>query len=131
MKQDINPKQLLQMAREASLNAYAPYSKFRVGACALYADGNTYKGCNIESSSYGLTLCAERNAISTACTEGQKDKLIAVAIFSPDSKPCYPCGACRQWIAEFSENADIIIEDSDGNPKIHKISFLLPECFKL
>ena len=127
----INSKELLQLASEAAINAFAPYSNFKVGASLLFADGSIYKGCNVESASYGLTLCAERNAISTAIAAGQKRDLLAVAIYSPNSKGCYPCGACRQWISEFSKDAVIILEDENGEPLIHTISELLPKSFKL
>lgn len=131
MLNKLNPQQLLQLASEASLNAYAPYSVFKVGACALYDDGSVYKGCNVENTSYGLTICAERNAISSAITDGKKSGLVAVAIFSPNTKSCYPCGACRQWMAEFSDNVTVIVEGPDGNPESHTISELLPNTFKL
>ncbi|MFH0702238.1 MAG: cytidine deaminase [bacterium] len=129
MSKKIDSKYLLQLACEASFNAYSPYSKFKVGACILFEDGSIYKGCNIENSSYGLTLCAEQNAISTAIAEGKQTGLAAVAIYSPSSKLCYPCGACRQWIVEFSKQALIIVENSDGNPLNLKISELLPLAF--
>ncbi|OGI19158.1 MAG: cytidine deaminase [Candidatus Melainabacteria bacterium RIFOXYA12_FULL_32_12] len=129
--QNIDPNHLLKLASKAAENAHAPYSKFNVGACALFEDGSIYKGCNVENASYGLTLCAERNAISTAITEGKKAGLVAIAIYSPNSKLCYPCGACRQWIAEFSKDALIIVEDSDGTHLTYTISELLPKSFTL
>jgi len=131
MASGINAEQLLQIAHEAAKHAYAPYSKFRVGACVLYQDGSTYKGCNVENASYGLTICAERTAISSAVADGKKTGLIAIAICSPDSNLCYPCGACRQWITEFSQNAGIIVENTDGHPLMHTIFELLPHSFKL
>ena len=103
----IDNYQLLEMAKEVSHKAYVPYSKFHVGACALYDSGNTYCGCNVENSSYGLTLCAERNALSTAIAAGEKGQLLKIAIFSEDAKMCMPCGACRQWIAEFKHGVDV------------------------
>jgi cytidine deaminase len=124
-------KYLLQLASEASECAYAPYSNFKVGACALYEDGSVYKGCNVENASYGLTTCAERNAISNAVISGNKSKLKAIAIYSPDSKLCYPCGACRQWIVEFSKDATIILQDLEENPVIYSIQELLPKAFEL
>jgi len=124
-------EKILKLASEAAKNAYSPYSKFKVGACVLYQDGTAYTGCNVENASYGLTLCAERTAISSAITDGQKTKLIAVAIYSPNAKLCYPCGACRQWISEFSQNATVIVQDSDGNPKSFSIKELLPFSFEL
>ena len=122
---------LLKLASEAAQNAYSPYSNFKVGACVLFEDGKTYTGCNVENASYGLTLCAERNAISSAIADGQKSKLAAVAIYSPNAKLCYPCGACRQWIAEFSKDAAVIVENSEGNPQAFSIKDLLPYSFEL
>ena len=124
-------KKLLQSASEAAQNSYSPYSKFKVGACVLFEDGKTYKGCNVENASYGLALCAERTAISSAIADGQKSKIVAVAIYSPNAKLCYPCGACRQWISEFSKEAEVIVEDSDGNPQSFSIKELLPYSFEL
>lgn len=126
-----NYKKLLNLAKEASENAYNPYSKFNVGAAILYGDGTIYKGCNVENASYGLTLCAERNALSTAIVEGNKSKPLAVAIYSPNSKLCYPCGACRQWIAEFNYAADVILEDENSEPIVCTIAELLPKSFYL
>lgn len=131
MQKKINAQQLLQLASEASKNAYAPYSKFHVGACVLFDDGSVYKGCNVENASYGLSLCAERNAISTAIADNKNTGLLAIAIYSPDSKLCYPCGACRQWVVEFSKDALIIVEGQDKTPVIRTISELLPESFSL
>jgi len=131
MLKKIKPQYLLQLASEASINAYAPYSNFHVGACALFDDSSTYKGCNVENISYGLSLCAERTALSSAVTNGKAKGLIAIAIFSSDSKLCYPCGACRQWMVEFSKNTVIILENIDGSPVTYKISELLPLAFEL
>lgn len=125
-----NNKQLLEMAAEVAQNAYVPYSKFKVGACVLYEDGNLYKGCNVENASYGLSLCAERNAISSAVALGQKGKIKAIAIFSPNTTMCTPCGACRQWIAEFSKDANIILEGKDKEPVSYTIAELLPHSFE-
>jgi len=122
---------LLKLASKAAQNAYSPYSKFKVGACVLFEDGKTYTGCNVENASYGLTLCAERNAISSAIADGQKSKIISVAIYSPNSKLCYPCGACRQWIAEFSKDAEVIVEDEEGQAQSFSIKELLPYSFEL
>ncbi|MEI7474634.1 MAG: cytidine deaminase [bacterium] len=126
-----NYSKLLDLAKEASANAYNPYSKFNVGAAVLYEDGTIYKGCNVENASYGLCLCAERNALSTAIVEGNKTKPVAVAIYSPNTKLCYPCGACRQWIAEFNYAADIILEDENSEVVVYNISELLPKSFYL
>lgn len=122
---------LLEYARQVAENAYNPYSKFAVGAAVLYESGSIYLGCNVENASYGLSLCAERNALSSAVADGEKSKPIAVAIYSPNSKNCYPCGACRQWIAEFSKDTVVIVEDEDGNPSEYSIADLLPNSFYL
>ena len=93
-------EELLNIAKEASKKAYCPYSKFPVGASILYESGNVYVGCNVENSSFGLSLCAERNAISSAIAFGENSKILKIAIYSPKSKKCYPCGACRQVMVE-------------------------------
>jgi cytidine deaminase len=127
---DINYKDLINKAKLASNNAYAPYSKFYVGACILFDDGSEYTGCNVENSSYGLSLCAERNAISSAVVHGQKGKLLAVAISSKNTTHCSPCGACRQWIYEFNSEAEVVLENHD-EIVVYKIKDLLPYAFEL
>lgn len=120
--------ELLQLAKKAADKAYAPYSKFHVGAALITEDGKTFSGCNVENASYGLTICAERNAISNMVAEGYKS-FIAIAVYSPQSKNCYPCGACRQWIYEFSLNATIILEDDSNTLITSSIKELLPHAF--
>ena len=129
----ITNNELMELAKEASGNAYCKYSKFPVGACALYSDGEYYKGCNVENSSYGLSLCAERNAISTAIAAGEKGQLLKIAIYSPNSKKCFPCGACRQWMQEFEQgqNIEIILEDENSQCISYKINDILPYSFNL
>lgn len=96
----MDAKELMKMARKARQNAYAPYSHFAVGAALLTESDRVYTGCNIENASYGLTCCAERNAIFAAVGAGERRfKMLAVAADSPE--PVAPCGACRQVIAEF------------------------------
>jgi len=122
---------LLKKAREASKNAYAVHSKFSVGACVLAESGETYIGCNVENASYGLTTCAERNAIANAIANGEKS-ILAVAIYSPNMENCLPCGACRQVIYEFQRNKEVeIITKYEDGYKVHKINELLPEGFNL
>jgi len=92
---------LYKAAQKAALTAYAPYSKFRVGAALLCEDGSVVDGCNVENRSYGLTICAERNAATTGVALG-KCRFLALAISTPDSaEPVGPCGACRQVLSEF------------------------------
>lgn len=126
-------QELLEKAKAASTKAYCKYSEFPVGACAFFESGNSYIGCNVENSSYGLALCAERNALSTAIVCGETSKLVKLAIFSPKSSKCFPCGACRQWIKEFAkgENTEIILEDETGNCCSYYINELLPYEFQL
>lgn len=124
-------EELLKTAMSASSLAYVPYSSFKVGAAVLYEDGSIYTGCNVENVSYGLTLCAERNAISTAIAAGQKGPIKAIAIANPKSQMCYPCGACLQWLSEFcEEDLDIVLEDENHQIALLRLSDLLPHRFK-
>ena len=128
----MNYSDLMEKAIEASKFSYSPYSKFPVGACILCESGNVYSGCNMENASFGMTICAERNAITTAIAHGER-VLKAVAIYSPKMDFCYPCGACRQVIDEFKpQNGDVdIILKGNDEIKTLKISELLPGEFKL
>lgn len=126
-------EELMNIAKEVSKNSYSPYSKFAVGACVLYESENYFSGCNIENSSYGLSLCAERNAISTAIASGETSKITKIAIYSPKSSKCYPCGACRQWLQEFEkgQNIQIILEGENSELLVYGINELLPYSFNL
>ncbi|GHV86697.1 cytidine deaminase [Spirochaetia bacterium] len=100
----INMDELFRMARAAADAAYAPYSRFRVGAALLSAEGTVFSGCNVENRSYGLTICAERSAVVQGVSRGCRS-FIALAISTPDSaEPVGPCGACRQVLSEFMES---------------------------
>ena len=125
-------KSLLDAARKALKRAYAPYSNFHVGAAVLTEQGEIFLGCNVENASYGLTICAERAAIFTAVqeTKGPKLAIRAVAVVNGDELPCSPCGACRQVIFEFGENAMVIFKNQRGYVQ-QKIIDLLPESFRL
>ena len=92
--------QYLAAAKEAAENAYAPYSKFRVGAAVRCKDGQLIKGCNMENASYGLTTCAERNALAAAIVQGKRE-FDGIVVYTPLKSLTAPCGACRQVIAEF------------------------------
>ncbi len=128
---DIDYKLLMDQAKEASKYSYSPFSKFAVGAAVLMSNGNIYTGCNVENSSFGMTICAERCAIFKAVSEGQKE-ILAVAIYSPNADDCYPCGACRQVMYEFQgENEISIITESKGNPVIRKMKDFLPYGFRI
>ncbi len=122
-----NCKALIQAAIEARRNAYAPYSRFKVGAAVLTKEGKIFTGCNVENASYGLSMCAERVAIFKAVSEGYKD-FIAIAVVADTDDPVKPCGACRQVMAEFG-NFDVIMANLKGDVKIMKVSELLPEAF--
>ncbi|OGV64959.1 MAG: cytidine deaminase [Lentisphaerae bacterium RIFOXYA12_FULL_48_11] len=128
----INPVKLLTDARTAANCAYAPYSKYRVGAALLTADDTIFTGCNVENSSYGLTICAERVAIFSAISAGKR-KFKALAIVSKGKKSPSPCGACRQVLAEFSRNIPIYFASASALKKFRCIpsADLLPESFKL
>src|SRR5690349_23851782 len=103
-------ERLLTLARAAQQNAYAPYSKFRVGAAVLLENGEVFAGCNVENASYGLTNCAERTAIFSAVSKlgSRRVKIRAIAVVNDRNVPCSPCGACRQVISEFGPDAEIL-----------------------
>lgn len=124
-------KSLMDKAKEASKMSYSPFSKFAVGAGVLTKNGKIYSGCNIENSSFGMTICAERCAIFKAISEGEKE-IVAVAIYSPNEDDCYPCGACRQVMYEFQGETEIeIITEDKGKLNIKKLSDFLPYGFKI
>ena len=123
---------LLDAARAASAHAYAPYSRYRVGAAVLTDDGRTFAAANVENASYGLSSCAERNAIFAAVSAGVRS-IVAVAIHTPTRQPVSPCGACRQVINEFGPSATIVSGcdgDGDGDDvRRWSLDDLLPGAF--
>lgn len=119
-------RELLEKAYEAKEAAYVPYSNFAVGAALITETGEIYTGCNIESASYGATNCAERTAIFKAVSEGHRS-IKRIAIVS-DIDETYPCGICRQVIAEFADDVEIIIGNHDDY-KIFHLEDLLPHSF--
>ena len=124
----MDPETIMKAARGASKSAYAPYSGFRVGAAILTEDGEIYAGCNVENASYGLAICAERNAAAAmvlANLEGREVRL--VAIFSPDAAPCFPCGACRQVLREFGCK-EVVVVDASGL-RCYPFAEILPHAF--
>jgi cytidine deaminase len=121
-------RRLEKAARVAAGRAYAPYSRFRVGAAVLGATGRLFSGCNVENASYGLCTCAERSAIFAAVTAGEH-AVSAVAVYTPTPRPTTPCGACRQVIHEFGRDA-IVICVCDGEDRIETtLDALLPAAF--
>lgn len=120
-------EELIQHAREALKHAYIPYSHYGVGACILSTDGRIFTGCNVENASYGLTICAERNAVTTAVASGALT-FEKIAIVSNASMP-WPCGACRQFLNEFSPTMEVIVQGGDGHTECAKLNELLPNSF--
>lgn len=124
---DSNSRYLLEQAKNAIINSYAPYSKFRVGAAILTSNDKVFTGVNIENRSYGLTVCAERNAIAAMINAGEKE-IKAIAIYAADSAVAIPpCGACRQVVSEFGSNFDIYYACDLEKIKATTIAKLLPE----
>lgn len=119
--------ELIEVAKKYRENAYVPYSKFKVGAAVLTADGKVFGGCNIENSSYPVTNCAERTAIFKAVSEGEKN-LVAIAVVADTDGPCSPCGACRQVMAEF-KIPKIIMTNLKGDIKVVTLEEILPFAF--
>jgi cytidine deaminase len=129
MTHEIPWERMFSAAEKAKQNAWAPYSKFHVGAAVLTAEGEIVSGCNVENSSYGLSVCAERNAIGRAVGEGAR-KISAVVVVADTEKPCPPCGTCRQVIAEFaSPETPIRSRTPDGEVARYTLSELLPFAF--
>jgi cytidine deaminase len=115
-------------AKAAAARAYAPYSKFHVGAALLTRSGTVFAGCNVENASYGLTICAERNAVFQMVAAGEM-ALERIVIYTPTGKPTAPCGACRQVLNEFNPDAEVI-SICDGPDVLRStVRELLPEAF--
>ncbi|MDR2527585.1 MAG: cytidine deaminase [Synergistaceae bacterium] len=121
---------LLQRARTVAERAYAPYSNFKVGAALLTADGSVTLGCNLENASYGMTVCAERNAIASMVAMGRLDPVAIAVVGGRSGTPCPPCGACRQVLAEFNPDMLVVLE-SPNKIIIMTANELLPLSFSL
>ena len=121
---------LAAVAKHASARAYCPYSRFPVGAAVRARDGALFAGCNVENASFGLTVCAERNAIFNAVAAGARD-LVALVVYTPTPSPVTPCGACRQVLSEFAPGADVICVCAGPKRLTFKASDLLPNAFTL
>ena len=124
----MNYTKLIKAAERAKKHSYSPYSKFRVGAAVLTTTGKIIAGCNIENSSFGLTICAERTALFKAVSESEK-KFKAMAIVSDAKTFLPPCGACRQVIKDLAGDIDIVLSNGTGKTKIIKMADLLPLPF--
>jgi len=120
--------ELISHARNVSEYAYCPYSKFRVGAAVLTDRGHIFAGCNVENASYGLTICAERNAVFQMVANAES-RILAVAIYTPTAEPAAPCGACRQVINEFGPEALVLSACDSSNVLREKLADLLPHAF--
>lgn len=125
MKQDV--EKLIEEAIKIRERAYAPYSKFAVGA-AISTEKGIICACNVENSSYGLSCCAERNAVFKAISEGCK-RMDAIALVTDNYNGASPCGACRQVLNEFNPEIDVIMSDTKKNYRTMKLSKLLPDSF--
>ena len=129
----MNSEKLLEVAAKAAEKAYSPYSNYQVGAALLCADGEVFTGCNVENSSYGLTVCAERIAIFSAVADGRND-FVALAVVAIGEHMPYPCGACRQVLNEFCrEEFSVYIAKADAlnDYEVICLAELLPHGFHL
>ena len=125
---DESLQELVEIAKEARLHSVAPFSNFLVGAAVRTAAGKVYTGCNVESASYGLTVCGERVAIWKALSEGERE-FSELAIVADTTSLTPPCGTCRQIIWEFCKNAKLILANLDGETQQCSIKELLPRAF--
>jgi cytidine deaminase len=121
-------QELIEIAKTARLHSVAPFSNFLVGAAIRTADGKVYTGCNVESASYGLTVCGERVAIWKALSEGERE-FTELAIVADTESLTPPCGTCRQIIWEFAKHAKIILSNLKGETQECSIKELLPRAF--
>ena len=127
--------ELIEIAIKAKQNAYVPYSNFKVGAVLLTKSGKVYSGCNVECSSYGISLCAERTALVKAISEGEREfeKIAVVGGLNDELAYTTPCGACRQFLSDFG-NFEVILgykENEEIKSKVYNVKDLLPESFIL
>ena len=121
-------RELMSRAKKASLNAYVPYSRFAVGAAIECKDGTVFTGCNVENAALGSTICAERTAACKAVSEGHRD-FARIAVYGDGEGYCYPCGACRQFLAEFAPEMEVLSAKGGGRYVSYKLSEMLPYTF--
>jgi cytidine deaminase len=124
----VKPEELLALARLAREHAYAPYSRFAVGAAVLGGSGRAYTGCNVENASFSHTCCAERTAVFKAVSEGER-VILGVAIVTDTHPPASPCGSCRQVLHEFGPDAFVICANLEGDTVQRTVRDYLPDGF--
>jgi cytidine deaminase len=125
----VTHQSLVEFAKKVREHAHAPYSKFKVGAALETIDGRIFTGCNVENSSYGLSMCAERVAIFKAISEGLRE-FKRIAVIADTHSPVRPCGACRQVISDlFPHDAEVVLANLQGDIEVSRISDLLPSPF--
>ncbi|HWQ77640.1 MAG TPA: cytidine deaminase [Anaerovoracaceae bacterium] len=122
-------RELFQTAKQVARNAYAPYSRFKVGAALVTKSGEVFTGVNVENSSFGATICAERTAYVKAVSEGYRE-FEAIAVAASDGE-AYPCGICRQFMFEFGDDLKVITGEDEDHLHITELKDLLPEGFRL
>ncbi len=127
---EIDWKPLIQAARAASEHAYAPFSKFKVGAALLTTDGRIFTGCNVENRTYGLTICAERCAITAWVAAGSPGQLQALVVHADLSPPARPCGMCRETLAEFAKDLPILLINPDDEHEEVSLKEIFPQPFE-
>ena len=120
--------ELVALAGEMRAKAYAPYSRFQVGAALECADGCVFTGCNIENAAYSPCICAERAAVCRAVCEGRTD-FVRIAIISSGEGLCFPCGVCRQTLCEFNPSLTVLCADREGRYREFTLTELLPHAF--
>lgn len=120
--------ELINLALKARENSYSPYSNYKVGACLLTKSGKTFLGTNVENCAYGPSNCAERSALFSAISNGERE-FVKLAIVGSSNDICYPCGVCRQVISELAPNIDIICAENTNNYVVKNINELLPNSF--
>ena len=130
MELKIDYKKLIEIAAKSLEFSYSPYSHFKVGSALLCGSGKIYTGCNVECNSFSLTICAERNSFSKAISEGEKE-FIAIAIVTGRRQIDSPCGACRHFMMEFSQDLEVILAESTEVYEIYQLKDLLPKHFIL
>lgn len=121
-------RELINLAVAASQNAYAPYSRFLVGAALECSDGTVITGCNVECAALGASICAERSALCAAVSKGYR-KFRRIAVYADSNSYCTPCGTCRQLLSEFSPSMEVLCVKSGGRYVSYRLSDLLPASF--